>query len=315
MMMDDDNDNDVTGAASQRLDGERETVIVGTDITRLGANLTSSDREKILAMDWFDLRNAAGVYEAVKQSTHLYRLFVSSDKLTAAMLLSRRLGTRFDMLLPTDMMMMMMGGGHSRRRQHAATNYFREYRCWRAYVRCLNWHSAFLQHLHTRQQQQQQHSKSNSNSSSGKQVIDAQQKQQQDVEEAGVFRQTYECMLRTLHFDGGWMVDVQADDIVVDDVDINNSVEANSQEDVVDEDEEEPEARAAALLQIRRHCIPHLVYLLHDICFRSGRYTHSLRVADIVASEQYQLYLSFDPAELQSLLSLLRQSFLQTLAV
>lgn len=72
-----------------------------------------------------------------------------------------------------------------------------------------------------------------------------------------------------LTFSGGWMVD-------------ELSIEANP--------DEAADARSCQLLRIRQLCIPELVSLLHKILHETGAYQQCVRIADLIASEDHQLY-------------------------
>ncbi|XP_066579929.1 nuclear pore complex protein Nup107 isoform X2 [Amia ocellicauda] len=88
-----------------------------------------------------------------------------------------------------------------------------------------------------------------------------------------------------LFVDGGWMVDVR-------------------------EDAEEDPERSHQMALLRRLCLPMMCFLLNTVLHSTGQYQESLRLADIVASEQHRLYQVFSREELRKFLQKLRESSL-----
>uniref|UniRef100_A0A672RPE5 Nuclear pore complex protein n=1 Tax=Sinocyclocheilus grahami TaxID=75366 RepID=A0A672RPE5_SINGR len=88
-----------------------------------------------------------------------------------------------------------------------------------------------------------------------------------------------------LFVDGGWMVDVR-------------------------EDAEEDSERAHQMTLLRRLCLPMMSFLLLTVLQRTERHQESLRLADIIASDQHRLYEVFSKEELQKFLQKMRESSL-----
>ncbi|XP_047660066.1 nuclear pore complex protein Nup107-like [Tachysurus fulvidraco] len=88
-----------------------------------------------------------------------------------------------------------------------------------------------------------------------------------------------------LFVDGGWMVDVREDA----DVDSERSIQMSL---------------------LRRLCLPIMTFLLLTVLQRTERHQESLRLADIITSDQHRLYEVFSKDELQKFLQKMRESSL-----
>nr|XP_046190052.1 nuclear pore complex protein Nup107-like [Oncorhynchus gorbuscha] len=88
-----------------------------------------------------------------------------------------------------------------------------------------------------------------------------------------------------LFVDGGWMVDAREDT------------------------EEDPE-RGHQMVLLRRLCLPMMSFLLQTVLQRTQRHQESLRLADIIASDQHRLYEVFSKEELRKFLQKMRESSL-----
>ncbi|KAJ8008866.1 hypothetical protein DPEC_G00082890 [Dallia pectoralis] len=88
-----------------------------------------------------------------------------------------------------------------------------------------------------------------------------------------------------LFVDGGWMVDVR-------------------------EDAEEDSERSHQMAMLRRLCLPMVTFLLLTVLQRTERHQESLRMADIIASDQHRLYEVFSKDELRKFLQKIRESSL-----
>ncbi|XP_045556148.1 nuclear pore complex protein Nup107 isoform X2 [Salmo salar] len=88
-----------------------------------------------------------------------------------------------------------------------------------------------------------------------------------------------------LFVDGGWMVDVREDT------------------------EEDPE-RGHQMVLLRRLCLPMMSFLLQTVLQRTQRHQESLRLADVIASDQHRLYEVFSKDELRKFLQKMRESSL-----
>ncbi|KTG04528.1 hypothetical protein cypCar_00008748 [Cyprinus carpio] len=97
-----------------------------------------------------------------------------------------------------------------------------------------------------------------------------------------------------LFVDGGWMVDVREVNMF--------SIRL--------QDTEEDSERAHQMTLLRRLCLPMMSFLLLTVLQRTERHQESLRLADIIASDQHRLYEVFSKDELQKFLQKMRESSL-----
>ncbi|KAI1882040.1 hypothetical protein AGOR_G00246600 [Albula goreensis] len=88
-----------------------------------------------------------------------------------------------------------------------------------------------------------------------------------------------------LFVDGGWMVDVR-------------------------EDAEEDPERSHQMALLRQQCLPMMTFLLQTVLHSTEQHQESLRLADIIASQQHQLYQVFSKEELRKFLQKVRESSL-----
>ncbi|XP_015757940.1 PREDICTED: nuclear pore complex protein Nup107-like [Acropora digitifera] len=79
------------------------------------------------------------------------------------------------------------------------------------------------------------------------------------------------------------------------------------------QEEEEDSSRTHQLQLLRQLCLPLICFLLHKVLHSTEQYKQCVKIADVVASEQYQLYKVFRKDELQKMLSLLRDTSLEAL--
>ncbi|KAK3544529.1 hypothetical protein QTP86_015260 [Hemibagrus guttatus] len=61
---------------------------------------------------------------------------------------------------------------------------------------------------------------------------------------------------------------------------------------------------------LRRLCLPMMTFLLLTVLQRTERHQESLRLTDIIASDQHRLYEVFSKDELQKFLQKMRESSL-----
>ena len=64
----------------------------------------------------------------------------------------------------------------------------------------------------------------------------------------------------------------------------------NDDDDDDDDDDDEVKMRQKQMGDLRKLCLPMLCVLLHTVLHTSGQYQDCLALADIIASEEYQLY-------------------------
>lgn len=79
------------------------------------------------------------------------------------------------------------------------------------------------------------------------------------------------------------------------------------------EEEEEESSRTHQLQLLRQLCLPLICFLLHKVLHSTEQYKQCVQIADVIASEQYQLYKVFRKDELQKMLSLFRDTSLAAL--
>lgn len=80
-----------------------------------------------------------------------------------------------------------------------------------------------------------------------------------------------------------------------------------------EEGEVEGSSRSHQLELLRQLCLPLICVLLHNVLHSTEQYKQCLQLADVISSEQYQLYKVFRKDELQKMLSLFRDTSLALL--
>ncbi|XP_055586124.1 nuclear pore complex protein Nup107 isoform X2 [Uranotaenia lowii] len=98
--------------------------------------------------------------------------------------------------------------------------------------------------------------------------------------------------------DKGWLIDPE---------DTNDTLKAAYESGC---NEEEWQHRAVQLENLRKLCIPDVVLLLHQIFTLSGRYSESLQLADVIGSEQRQLYAVYSKHKLAEVMTKIAESSL-----
>jgi nuclear pore complex protein Nup107 len=91
-------------------------------------------------------------------------------------------------------------------------------------------------------------------------------------------------ILQVLHFENGWMLD------------LDNRFHTGDEND-----------RLAQMKRIRQKCIPELCFMLQNVLYHADPTQHSIDLAAIVADEHHRLYTTFKQDELQKLLELFCQ--------
>ncbi|XP_030848911.1 nuclear pore complex protein Nup107-like isoform X1 [Strongylocentrotus purpuratus] len=266
----------------------------GSDIVRtaaLEAATSQEDRRKIEAIDWlvFDPSQRA---EAVKQSNAIIRTFLATTKHDAAREVFKKLPEdSIDVIIRN---WKAMAGSVSPPAED--TNAIREYLCIKAYLDALDAYNDWFAHYHNKKpgppclpddanfhdkvRYEHEHKEYEMELERWDQTVLALTK--------GVSDTMYNVLL---FVDGGWMVDQTFDE----------------------EDEEVDEVRLSQMQRLRELCIPKMCLLLHSVLHSTRQFNHCLVLADIMASEQYQLYKVFRKPELKQVLSRLRESSLQLL--
>lgn len=254
----------------------------------LEAATSNEDRKKIEAIEWlvFDPSQRS---EALKQSNAIMRCFIATRKHAAAREVFQK--------VPADSIHVIhkewqIRGGTSAL-PAGDDNAIREYLCIKAYLEALDAFNDWFQHFHHSVPPKPRHE---GHANFTEKVAYEQQLKQYEVE-FGRWKNsldihtkaTVEKIYNVLLFpDGGWMVDHRADD-------------------------EEDSNRTHQLELLRQLCIPLVCYLLHNVLHSTGQYKQCLQLADVITSEQYQLYEVFRKDELQKMLSLFRETSLALL--
>lgn len=264
----------------------------------------SSDRDKILAIDCFDISQKAQLQEALYSANLLFRCFVQQGKINSAKLLAGHLASRdlhasllseYSTPTPTS----GVEGSDSGRAAPEIQDIKIEHMCWRQFVACLDSYSAWQSH-HLLKPKAPQRSQLNLiyklSSSSVAEELRQQQRmsaliseyqlelEQWQREEQRILKITQGQFIDTLTMEGGRFLIAQAP---------------------------VAEAEAATLASLRQICVPQLIFLLQRMCHEAGEYKSSQEVADLVADERYQLFLSFSKKELKALLERIAESALQ----
>ncbi|XP_071946687.1 nuclear pore complex protein Nup107-like [Antedon mediterranea] len=254
----------------------------------IDAATSQVDRKKIEAIDWlvFDPSQRA---EALKQSNAVMRTFLGIKKHDAAKEVFHKIpGDTIDVIMKNWL-------GHAGRVSLPVEddNAIKEYLCIKAYLNALDTFNDWFEHFHNKKPVEPT-------------VIEGatfHQKVQHEHEEKE-FKMELERWQHGLNSNtkavvdniynvllfpnGGWMVDQYTDDLM------DNS-------------------RATQLQRLRELCIPLLVFLLQSVLHTTGQYKQALMLADVIASEEQQLYTVFDKDELRKLLCKIRESSIELL--
>ncbi|XP_035258434.1 nuclear pore complex protein Nup107 [Anguilla anguilla] len=264
---------------------EKDTEDFAHHDTLLDITTTEGDQRKIDVIEWlvFDPSQRA---EALKQSNAIMRKFLVSKKHDAAKAAFGK--------VPEDSMreICRQWEEHSMDTPLPAedANAIREHLCIRAYLEAHEAFSDWFGHM---------------NSSPQKPSVPAQaakftekvahrMKEEEYQLDYGSWKGRLEALTEDvkeriynvlLFVDGGWMVDVR-------------------------EDAEEDPERSHQMALLRQLCLPMMAFLLQSVLHSTKQHRESLRLADIIASEQHRLYQVFSKEELSKFLQKLRESSL-----
>ncbi|KAL4231420.1 hypothetical protein ACF0H5_008997 [Mactra antiquata] len=262
------------------------------------SSISEEDKRKIEAIDWlvFDVNQR---HEALKQANALMRVFVALKKLDAAKAV-------FDKLPPDSVDVvhksyLQQTGSNNLPRDDM--NAIHEYLCMKAYLDAMDSFNDWIQHYHHGQPKQPE--PPTGGTFTDRVAYEHRLKTyEQDHERwyQNLLMQTQttkDHIYNVLLFpDGGWMADPSME---------------NNDENTMDDNEDVDTKRSEQLQHLRSLTLPGLVFLLHNILHTSEQYQECLRLADMIASEQNNLYQVFREEELQRLLHLLRESSLKLL--
>nr|XP_053637190.1 nuclear pore complex protein Nup107-like [Cherax quadricarinatus] len=301
-------------AATVGLDTHAITSAVVTSI-RLSSNIrdpegevvsetTAEDRVKISAIDWL-LYDPQQRVEALRQSNALMRTFLVSRKIGATRALFNK--------IPSDSVDIIM-------REHEvetgssdlppqAENVVREYFCIRTFLSAQDSFTDWFDHYHQKRPSAPQKPAAGSGFS---QQVAYEQAEQQYKGEMERWQHTLKLITKTacdhlynvlLFPEGGWLVDSALEDQEPEITGVSGAEESGE----VRAETPEPN-RAHHLSVLRSIYIPQVTSLLQNILHSTQNYKESLQLADIIASEQHQLYKAFGTCELQRFLAKLQET-------
>ncbi|XP_022097754.1 nuclear pore complex protein Nup107-like [Acanthaster planci] len=253
----------------------------------LEAATSAEDRRKIEATDWlvFDPSQRA---EAVKQSNAIIRTFLATKKHDAAKEVFHK--------IPADSIDLICRNWQAqagRERLPAEDeNAVNEYLCLKAYLDALDSFNDWFEHYHNKQPTKP----SAPDNGNFHEMVRFEHEQKEYELELERWRQALgsqsmgvkEYIYNVLLFVDGWMVDKRMDGKV-------------------------DETRLEQMNGLRELCLPMLCVLLHTVLHTTEQYKECLALADVLASEDNQLYKVFRRPELQQFLSKLSESSLQLL--
>uniref|UniRef100_A0A673G9V8 Nuclear pore complex protein n=1 Tax=Sinocyclocheilus rhinocerous TaxID=307959 RepID=A0A673G9V8_9TELE len=245
---------------------------------------TVEDQQKIDVIDWlvFDPAQRA---EALKQSNAIMRKFLASKKHDAAKMVFTK--------VPEDSMREIY---HQWEEQGMDTplpaeeeNAIREHLCIRAYLEAHEAFNEWFKHMNCPPVKPTAPAQAKFTEKVAYEMKEAEYKMEYENWQGRLGALTEDVKERIynvlLFVDGGWMVDVR-------------------------EDAEEDSERAHQMTLLRRLCLPMMSFLLLTVLQRTERHQESLRLADIIASDQHRLYEVFSKEELHKFLQKMRESSL-----
>ncbi|XP_042236201.1 nuclear pore complex protein Nup107-like [Homarus americanus] len=301
-------------AATVNLDTHAITSAVVTNI-RLSSNIrdpegemvsetTAEDRVKISAIDWL-LYDPQQRVEALRQANALMRTFLISRKIGATRALFNK--------IPSDSVNVIMKeheaeSGSSNLPPHAA-NTVREYFCIRTFLDAQDAFTDWFDHYHQKRPTAPQKPALGSGFSQQVAYEQTEQHYKGDMER---WNHTLKLITKTasdrlynvlLFPEGGWLMDSVLDDQEPEVTGVSGADESGE----VRPDTPEPN-RAHHLSVLRSIYIPQVTSLLQNILHSTQNYKECIQLADIVASEQHQLYKAFGSGELQRFLVKLQET-------
>ncbi|XP_062852985.1 nuclear pore complex protein Nup107 [Trichomycterus rosablanca] len=250
----------------------------------LDTGTTAEDQQKIDVIDWliFDPAQRA---EALKQSNAIMRKFLASKKHEAAKLVFAK--------VPEDSMREIFRQweeqGMDTPQPAEVENAIREHLCIHAYLEAHESFNEWFRHMNSPPVKPTPPAQAKFTETVAYEMKEKEYKLEfenwkgrLDVLTEEVKERIYNVLL---FVDGGWMVDVR-------------------------EDAEEDSDRSVQMALLRRLCLPMMAFLLLTVLQRAERHQESLRLAEIIASDQHRLYEVFSKDELQKFLQKMRESSL-----
>ncbi|MCJ8742943.1 hypothetical protein PDJAM_G00088120 [Pangasius djambal] len=250
----------------------------------LDTGTTAEDRQKIDVIDWlvFDPAQRA---EALKQSNAIMRKFLASKKHDAAKLVFAK--------VPEDSMREIYRQweeqGMNTPLPAEEDNAIREHLCIRAYLEAHEAFNEWFRHMNSPPVKPTLPTQAKFTETVAYEMKEKEYKIEYENWQGRLDALTEEVKERIynvlLFVDGGWMVDVR-------------------------EDAEVDSERSIQMALLRRLCLPMMTFLLLTVLQRTERHQESLRLADVIASDQHRLYEVFSKDELQKFLQKMRESSL-----
>ncbi|XP_067027190.1 nuclear pore complex protein Nup107-like [Acropora muricata] len=278
----------ITKTVVENIRGKEDFKIDGGISSSLEAVTSKDDRKKIEAIEWLMFHRSQRS-EALKQSNAIIRCFIATRKHAAAREVFQKIPP--DSIDVIHKQWEITGG--STALPPGDDNAIKEYLCIRAYLEAMDGFDYWFQHFHQSVPLKPRHEEYTNFT---EKVAFEQRLKDYEVE-FGRWKNsldihtkvTVEKLYNVLLFpDGGWMVDQG-------------------------EEEEEDSSRKHQLQLLRQLCLPLICFLLHKVLHSTEQYKQCVKIADVIASEQYQLYKVFRKDELQKMLSLLRDTSLEAL--
>ncbi|XP_056311527.1 nuclear pore complex protein Nup107 [Danio aesculapii] len=245
---------------------------------------TVEDQQKIDVIDWlvFDPAQRA---EVLKQSNAIMRKFLASKKHDAAKMVFAK--------VPEDSMREIYRQweeqGMDTPLPAEEENAIREHLCIRAYLEAHEAFNEWFKHMNCPPVKPTAPAQAKFTEKVAHEMKEAEYKIELETWQGRLGALTEDVKERIynvlLFVDGGWMVDVR-------------------------EDAEEDSERSHQMTLLRRLCLPMMSFLLLTVLQRTERHQESLRLADIIASDQHKLYEVFSKDELQKFLQKMRESSL-----
>ncbi|KAK7130211.1 hypothetical protein R3I93_019747 [Phoxinus phoxinus] len=245
---------------------------------------TVEDRQKIDVIDWlvFDPAQRA---EALKQSNAIMRKFLASKKHDAAKMVFAK--------VPEDSMREIYRQweeqGMDTPLPAEEENAIREHLCIRAYLEAHDAFNEWFKHMNCPPVKPTAPAQAKFTEKVAHEMKETEYKMEYENWQGRLGALTEDVKERIynvlLFVDGGWMVDVR-------------------------EEAEEDSERTHQMALLRRLCLPMMSFLLLTVLQRTERHQESLRLADIIASDQHRLYEVFSKEELQKFLQKMRESSL-----
>ncbi|KAG7454659.1 hypothetical protein MATL_G00262070 [Megalops atlanticus] len=250
----------------------------------LDTGTTEEDMRKIDVIDWlvFDPSQRA---EALKQSNAIMRKFLGSRKHDAAKAVFAK--------VPEDSMREIYRQweeqGMDTPLPAEDENAIREHLCIRAYLEAHEAFNEWFKHMNSPPQKPTLPPQAKFTEKVAHDMKEKEYKMEYDNWKGRLESLTDDVKERIynvlLFVDGGWMVDVR-------------------------EDAEEDPERSHQMALLRRLCLPMMTFLLQTVLHSTDQHQESLRLADIIASDQHRLYQVFSKEELRKFMQKLRESSL-----